>query len=130
MTTDTLSIFQEAAALRELKTKAAETNALAKQLKSEFEQAEIRLFERMDTEGADSIKTDGILYVPTETVYAQIQDRAAFVEWATDHMPELLETKERKGLLNEFVREMLDTGQELPPGLGFYADQYISQRAG
>jgi hypothetical protein len=124
------TLAEDAAALRELKRTAAALDTEAKEAKAAAQQAEIEFFERMDTEGVQSIKYDGTNFVRAETVFGQVQDRSEFVAWAEENRPELLETKERKALVNELVREHLDDGAPLPPGLGFYVNQYVSQRAG
>lgn len=128
MTTTTTTLVQDAAVLRDLKQAAAELDARAKEAKQEAQRAELEFFARMDEEGVESIKYDGTLFVPSSTVYGQVQDRSEFVQWAEENMPELLETKERKALVNELIREHLDNGQELSPGLGFYVKEYVSQR--
>lgn len=130
MTTATLTIAEQAEALRELKQDAAAADAVAKDAKALYKQAEVAFIERMQSEGVESIKHDGTLYVPAATTYGQIQDRAEFVAWAEAERPELLETKERKALVNEIVRECLDNGTEMPPGVGFYVSEYVSLRTG
>lgn len=128
-TIHTNSIEDEARALRSLREK-------RDQLKAEFEEADEaykgaveRLYERMDETGVDGLKIDGINFVPSETVYANVQDRAAFVEWARTHDEELVEDRERKALLNQLVRERLDNGEPMPPGIGFYVRETIAQRS-
>jgi hypothetical protein len=123
------SLAEDAAALRKLKTLAAGVTAEAKALTQEAVTAELALFERMDQEGVQGIKVGNTNFVPVETNYGSVQDRAAFIEWANEHDKSLLETKERKSLINELVREHLDNGIPMPPGLGFYCKQYISQRS-
>ncbi len=124
------TLAQDAADLRVLKRQAESLDAQTKEAKALAQTAELALFERMASEKVDGIKYDGTNFVPVETSYGQVQDRSEFVAWAEDEMPELLETKERKALVNELVRERLDNGETLPPGLGFYVKQYVSQRAG
>lgn len=130
MTTETMTIAEEAADLRRLKLAAGEAAGRAAALKAEADEAERHFFERMAEEGVESIKHGGTLFVPVETNYGQIQDRAEFVAWAEENRPELIERKERQKLVNELVREHLDSGEVLPPGVGFYTRQYISQRSG
>lgn len=123
------TLAQEARALRTLRNREKKAKEVYDDLKAQREQDEVALIERMDGEGVESIKSDGTLFSPTETQYGQIQDRTIFVEWAQEYAPELLETKERKGLINEKVRECIDNGEPLPPGMSFYVKQYISQRS-
>lgn len=124
------TLAQDAADLRDIKQMAADTDKRAKELKAQAASLEMQLFERFETEGVGGIKVNGTLFTPTATTYAQVQDAAAFVEWAKEHAPELVEEKPRKteGVLNELVREHLDDGKPLPQGLGFYVKQYVSQR--
>lgn len=129
---ETLTLAQEAAALHELRKEQAEAKDTHDDLKLKADEAELRLFARMEHEEAQSFRhaSLGVNFVRAETTYGQVQDRSVFVEWAEKQSPELLETKERKALINELVREHLDDGKPLPPGLGFHVKQYVSQRAG
>lgn len=125
-----MELHDQAKELRELKDY---RDALKKQYEEADQQFQIKqrdLLDRMDEEDVHGLKVDGTNFVPSETVYGQIQDRSEFVEWAEVHEPELLEKKERKSLVNQKVREHLDDGKPLPPGLGFYVKEYISHRAG
>lgn len=106
-------------------------------LKEEYDAADKRfrkkqeqVLNRMELEETESQKVDGTLFVPTSTVYGQVQDRAAFIEWAKDNDEELFEPKERAQLLNQLVREKLDNGEPLPDGVTFYVRKFIGQRAG
>lgn len=130
MTTTTTTLAEDAAALRVLKQRATAIDAQAKELKADAKSAEIAFLNRLEDEGVESIKYDGTLFVPAETTYGNVSDRSVFIEWALENSPELVEYKERPKLVNETVREYLDNGQELPPGLDFYVKQYVSQRAG
>ncbi len=95
----------------------------------DFKIAQAELMEYMDANDIEGVKTDGINFVPTKTVYGQITDRKAFVEWAQENDPELLEPKERGAVLHERARQLLDDKEEFPPGMGFRVDEYISQRS-
>lgn len=97
--------------------------------KLEFKMAQSELLEYMDANDIEGVKTDGVNFVPTKTFYGQITDRRAFVEWAQENDDELLEPKERKSILNERVRQLLDDGEEFPPGMSFRVEEYISQRS-
>jgi hypothetical protein len=78
--------------------------------------------------GESSTKIKGVSYVPVRTTYGHVQDRTAFLEWAKDNDAGLFHTVERDGLINQLVRERLDNGEPLPPGLGYYDKTYISVR--
>ena len=123
-----MKITEQARELRALKQAAAEAKSAAEDAKDAFEDAQRKFYERLQDEGIGSIKVDGTLFVPQQTTYHQIQDREAFIAWAEENEEELLEPKERKSLLNELVKDYIERGEELPPGLGFYVKDYISQR--
>lgn len=120
---------EQAARLRELKLARDEAKAEYQSLDAQFKDAQKALIERMNEVGVEGIKKDGINFVPTKTIYGQVQDRREFVEWAEQEQPELLEPKERSELINELARQLLDDGEPFPPGLGFRVKEYISQRA-
>ncbi len=123
------TIQQEAKELRELKESYVESKAETDSLKRQFDKAQADLIERMDTDAVEGLKVDGTNFIPTKTIYGQVQDRSEFVAWAEQEAPELLEPKERSELINELVRQKLDDGEQLPPGLNFRVREYISQRA-
>lgn len=126
-TTET-TIADDARALRDLKVRKAEAKAAFKKIEEAHAIAEAQFKERLKTEGMDSLKVDGVNFVPTTTIYGQIQDRSAFVEWALEHDAELVQYKEREELINQLARKHVDDGEPLPPGLGVRPREYISQR--
>ncbi len=83
----------------------------------------------MEAEEAENHKTRGTLFSPVRKQYASVQDRTEFVDWALANEPELVAYKERGAELNALVRQRLDDGEVLPPGIGFYDREYISQRS-
>lgn len=123
------TLAEDSRKLASLRQRYERASADAKVYKEEMDRAEMALFERMEHEDVGSIKVGRSNFVRAATTYGQVQDRGAFVAWAEDERPELVELKERKALLNEIVRECLEDGVPLPPGLGFYVKQYVSQRA-
>lgn len=130
MSTATTTLAEDAASAADLKRQATVAQSTADDLKLLAKDAEQHLFERMESDGVGSLRLEGIgNFVRAETVYGQVQDRAEFIKWAGENAPELLETKERKKLVNELVRERLDSGELLPDGLGFYTMRYVSVRA-
>jgi len=108
---------------------ATRLDKLAKEVRAEAKEAEAQLMERMEQEDCDSHSTGGKLYTKVVTNYHVIQDRAAFEEWAASYDEELLEVKPKGDLLNALIRQRLDDGEPLPPGLGFYPKEYISKTA-
>lgn len=122
------TLKQELISLRKLKREYSEAKRVSDTAKERFEAAQARLLERMEAEEVDSLRADGTTFSPVEKVYASVQDRTDFVAWARDNEPELIEDRERKELLNALVRERLDNGEPLPPGVGHYPRTYISMR--
>lgn len=114
---------------RRLREKELATKHEWEDLKTEREKLDQQIIEYMEHRKIQGQKIDGTNFVPTETIYAQVQDSDEFTQWALERDDTLVEYKPRKEQLNELVRERLDNGEAMPPGLGFYVKQTISQRA-
>jgi hypothetical protein len=123
------SISQDATHVANLKANYERAKKEADDAERAFKEAQMALYERMEHEDIGSLKVGNINFVRAETAYGTVQDRAAFVKWALEERPELVEHRERAALINELVRESLNDGTPLPPGLGFYVRQYVSQRS-
>lgn len=122
------TLSDELRALGALKDILDAANKAAKIADKEFKRHQYDVMERMEAEGCESQRVDGITYSPVRgKVYHTIQDRTAFVAWAKENRPELIELKERGDLCNSLVRERHENGEPLPDGLGFYPREYISQ---
>lgn len=124
-----MNVEERAKDLREKKQDYEAKKEAADIAKMEFKQAQAELLEYMDANDIEGVKTDGINFIPTKTIYGQISDRKAFIEWAAENDDELIEPKERKSVLNERARQLIDDGEEFPPGMGFRVEEYISQRS-
>lgn len=120
---------EDARKLASLRSRYERAKGDADVYKEEMDKAERALFERMEHEDVGSIKVGRSNFVRAATTYGQVQDRGAFIAWAEENAPELVESKERKALVNEIVRQCIEDGVSLPDGLGFYVKQYVSQRA-
>lgn len=112
----------------------AALKAHAQRMKHEYDsaKAEMEAFQHelfQDCRAADlfSAKTSAGQFSLKSTIYSTVNDRDALVKWAHERdMSELVHEVENKGRLNEIVRACIDNGEELPPGVGFYAKEYIS----
>lgn len=124
-----MNLTEELKDLRMLKENRDIAKADFEQEEAAFKQQQRKVMELMQETGVESMKLEGVNFVPTETVYATVNDRSEFVKWAEENDDELLEPREVKEVLNSLVREHLDDGSPLPPGVGFYVREYISQRA-
>ena len=123
------TLSEDALALREKKIAYRAAKKEYERLKAEHDKAEARFIERMESEGAEGHKAGGVTFTPAETLYSSVNDRTAFVAWALENEPELVQYHERKELINQLIRERVDNGEELPPGTSFYIKQYVSQTA-
>lgn len=124
------TIGQDLLKLKKLKDEESALKRRYEEKKRVRDEWERRCFERMENEEVDSHKTRGSQFVKSQTIYAKVQDRSAFVAWAQEHDPDLIQDKERAQEANALVRACLDDGRELPPGLGFYTRDSISVRKG
>lgn len=88
-----------------------------------------RMIEDGWTPNKSSIKLDGVTHRPAATDYAVVQDKAELVAWLKENDAGVIESEKlRKGELDRLVRERLQNGQPLPPGLGYWTKTYISTR--
>lgn len=128
MTEPQKTLGEELAELRDEKIAYREADKEAKRLKKIHDTHQYRIIERMERERCKSYSDGDTLFVSASTTMANVQDREAFVAWAKEHDEALLDPlpKERGELLNQLVRERLDNGEPLPPGIGFYVREYIS----
>lgn len=63
----------------------------------------------------------GNYQVPEPTWFAQVQDFGAFERWAEANEPGLLRRDHKVSKqMNELVRDRIEDGSPLPPGLGAY----------
>lgn len=114
--------------LKHLKQSFKDAELLAKESKRRLDEYQAQLFNEMRDHGLETIKHDGVSYVSKTTVFAHVQDDEAFQSWCQENQVDdvYLSLKEEKGRLNELVREAIDNGMELPPGVVWYPREYIS----
>lgn len=122
------TLGQDLVHLKKLKDTESTLKARWDKAKRDREIWERKVFDRMDGEETDSQKTRGSLFVRSQTIYAKVQDRQAFVDWAKTNDPDLIQDKERGQELNALVRACLDDQSELPPGIGFYTRDTVAVR--
>jgi hypothetical protein len=82
-----------------------------------FEQEAIlaAMTRKFKDEGLESAVIAGHRWTPVPDPYASVKDRAAFLEWAEQHMRENLQLPWQT--LNATVKAALEVGDELPPGV-------------
>lgn len=117
--------IRTAETLRRLATRLGAEADMAKALADEA-WYDLRL--RIEDEVGEGVRAGGYNYVPYVQTHAVVQDKEAFVAWAREHAPELITGTPRKQLLNERVNAALDSGQPLPPGLGYFPEPKLSRR--
>jgi hypothetical protein len=122
------TLREDLAKLRQLKVEATAANKAAEKVKRERDEWQRHCLDRMDAEGfTGKVEFDGTPYTPhRDKHYASIQDKAVFLEWAEENAPHLVSHEPKKGDLNTLVRNALDDGEELPPGIGWYDKDYIA----
>lgn len=122
------TLTQDLKKLQTLKAKAAASKKKWEKEKEAADKWEAHCYDRMEQQDTESQKVAGVNFVRYQQTFGSIQDRSEFVKWAEENEPELIESRERKELINQKVRELLDNGQEFPPGLGFRVNDKVGVR--
>jgi hypothetical protein len=121
-----ITLEEEIRSVRALRRDYEEKRTAADEAEAAWKKARLALWERMDATGVKSINIDSRTASAKSTIYGTISDKAKFIEWAEENAPELVAPAPRKGLVNELVRQRLDNNEELPPGVNWYVDKYVS----
>lgn len=102
------------------------------QAKKEVGRLEFETYNRMLDEGFEpgesSVKIDGVLYEPHSQPFAQVTNKKLLLEYLEGNTSILIAKNPSKAELNQLVREKLDNGEELPPGLSWYEKTRIGAR--
>lgn len=116
------------AELRRFKMKAIAAENAAIAAKDEHVQFQADLFQDMREQEIRSVNTETAQFVARSTIYATVQDQDAFQVWAQEKGLEedYFTPKPAKARLNELVRDRIDSGEDMPPGISFYPRDYIS----
>lgn len=97
--------------------------------KLERDNFEMELWSELEDLGLKSFTMDDGTQVvrPQPTIYADVVDEEAFIDWAKANGLEDEFTTEglRKKSLNGFVRTRIESGEELPPGMSYRVDRGI-----
>lgn len=115
--------------LAELRAAYRDLQRRADDLKDSHDRLQEDVFDTMRNAGLTSVGTDDEQFVAKSTIYATVADLDEFLAWAASNglEAEFTEINAIKGRLNELVRQRLQDGEELPPGLDFYRKNYISK---
>lgn len=115
---------------------AAAVNKAKKEADSAKAKAKAIVLAKLEEEELDGAPAtiDGkkVRFSKYEMAFAKLEDREAFAAWAAEEDGEAYfepESRPREDLLNALVRQKLDDGEPLPPGLGLYFDTRLSRRA-
>ena len=102
----------------------------ADQAEAEYRDSEAMLIAAMEDAGLKSVKTDNGTYTVQRTVYGKVEDAEAFIGWAATQGLEqqLTRVEVYKARVNEIVREALENGSDLPPGISFSETRFVSVR--
>lgn len=111
-----------------MKAEAQRLDREAKDLREQFKVEEADIWDSLHDAGLSSLKIDDDQYSLQEQIYGQIISTGQFKEWAEENgrLDEFFDLKPRLKIVNEFARELLDNGEEFPPGLTFRENRYIS----
>jgi hypothetical protein len=114
--------------LHELKQDMKVKGLIADEAKKRYQEYEHAVFQEMTAAGMTGFKSETAGYSAKSTIYANVQDSEAFEAWCAENglTEDFLKSAPEKARLNELVRERLDNGEELPPGVGWYPRNYIS----
>lgn len=126
--------IKELRRLYELRIKRDEDKAALESSEEDYREAEAEMWAKMDSSGhVGTLKADlgepfGVVsFDPQETYYGRVLDLDA----ALKHFDKQTMTKEytktdvRKGRINELVRGLKERGEQMPPGIDYYARRYI-----
>lgn len=109
-----------------------ETKKAADEADKEHKESEAELYDALRDSGMKSIKVeiDGqtVTFQPRETIYGRILDLDKALEAfeAEARTDELTKPGVEKRRLNELVRERLESGHDLPDGVDWYPQRYVS----
>ena len=117
---------REAAAINKKKKEADAAKAKAKAIV-------LAKLEEEELDGAPTkINGKTVNFSKYDLPFGRITDREAFAEWAAGEDGEAYfepEARPRAELINALVRQRLDDGESLPPGVEVYFDTRLSRRA-
>lgn len=120
--------------LVELREARDQTKTSADVAEEEYRRYEAELFDEIQdgpmkgTRRIDLGDYGVVAFTPRETKFGRIIDADAAVEFfqKRDMAEEMTRPKIEKRKLNELVREYLDAGKNLPPGIDFYSSRGIT----
>lgn len=123
-----MKLTDRLARLADLKATEREHKKRYEASKAERELFELETHTFMESEDLRTVRTGSHTFSAKETIYGQVQDEDAFRAWVKDQdlEEEFFRSEEVKGRINELVREAIDSGRDLPPGLGWYPRKYVS----
>lgn len=127
MTTTTITVFELADRLRELRDRKAELEEQLKVLNAEIEETDRKLAEAMVNEELQNfVRGDRLFYLRTETyVSAKADRRQELIAWLKQHgMGDLVQETVHPRTLSAAVKELLEDEDELPGDLAGLVNVY------
>lgn len=120
--------------LVELRTTRDEDKNKAEESDKEYKDYEAEIIEELEDSPIEgSIKLNlgdygQITFTPRETVYGRVLDADEAKDFFADRGEgdEFVRTKFESGKLNERVRELVEQGKPMPPGIDFYTKRGIT----
>lgn len=119
---------EQLAHLKDLKQRYRALKRDAEQAKQDHDRFEMEVFQDMQSTNTFSQRQGNTRYDLKSTIFGVVQDREAFTAWCEQngYDGEFLRRVEEKARVNELVRAAIDNNEEMPPGVGWYAKEYIS----
>lgn len=124
--------FRRLAELRETRDFDKKTAEVSEEAYREYEAALLATIEESSLKGSVEFDFGGdlgtIRFTPRSTIYGRIVDKNAALEAfeAEAIGEEMTSPKIEARRLNEYVRERLESGEELPDGVGFYEKRFLT----
>jgi hypothetical protein len=113
-----------------LKDRKSELEGQIRELNTQLEAISQVLIERMETDAIQNFKTsDGTTIFIKDEPYTSTSDKQALFQWIRDTEQEDLFSVHYQ-TLSAIVKERLESGEELPPGVAVYMKSSIQRRAG
>lgn len=121
--------------LVELRNERDTTKKKAETAEREYREYEAELYDELEgspISGSRRIDLGSphgtIVFTPRETKYGRILDGAEARQWFADRdmLPEVSSPGWSKGKLNALVKEYLEQGKPMPPGVDWYASRGIT----
>ncbi len=120
-----MPMAQVAEEYNDLAEELAEREQEVKELKLKLEAAERVLDQQMEATGLDSAVIAGYRWTPKVEPYPLVTDKSVLRDWVDSHMPDNLALPFQT--LRSVVKDALEAGDQLPPGVDVFLKRSFSR---